>query len=90
MGDGGTQLETTLLTKEAAMSDTETRGDPNKRIFEDEDTEEVPINAQARSIVMWAAKLRMEAKEAAGAVREAMLLRADELEADALRMAFES
>ena len=72
------------------MISNETKGDPLERMFEDEDTEEVPINAQARKIVMWAAKLRMEAKEAAGSVREALLRRADELEADALRMAFEA
>lgn len=59
-----------------------------RRIDEVEDTEEVPIDTQARAIVMWAARLRKEARETAGEIREAMLREADQLEADALRMAF--
>ena len=53
-----------------------------------EDTAEVPIDRQARSLVMRAAKLRLEAREAEPGRRAALLDEANHLEADALRMAF--
>lgn len=65
--------------------------DPPRRAVDSfEDTEEVPIPSQARAIVMHAAKLRLRAKDAVGESRDRLLREADDLEADALRMAFEA
>lgn len=51
-----------------------------------EDTDEVPIDSQARAIMMRAASLRKEAMARPEAEREALLREADDLERHAILM----
>jgi hypothetical protein len=65
------------------------RAESSYHLDDRDDTEEVPIGAQARAVAMQAAMLRKQAAKAPEEIGAALLREAENLEAHALRMAFE-